>query len=143
MKSTAKEGRSTVSVSMLYRNAPAAIEWLCDVFGFEKHAVYPGANGTIAHAELTFGNGMIMLGSAAPSEYSKLMVHPDETGLRNTHNINLISTDPDAVYEKAKQAGAEIVSEIEDKHYGGRGFSCRDLEGYLWHVGSYDPWDKK
>ena len=46
-----------------YRNAPAAIEWLCDVFGFEKQMVIPGEEGTIAHAQLSFGNGMIMVGS--------------------------------------------------------------------------------
>jgi uncharacterized glyoxalase superfamily protein PhnB len=48
---------------MRYRDAPAAIEWLAKAFGFEKHLVVPGENGTIEHAQLTFGNGMIMLGS--------------------------------------------------------------------------------
>jgi uncharacterized glyoxalase superfamily protein PhnB len=50
--------------AMLYRDAAAAIEWLCRAFGFEKHLVVPGDAGTIAHAQLVLGNGMIMLGSA-------------------------------------------------------------------------------
>ena len=48
---------------MRYRDAAAAIEWLCHVFGFTKHAVYAGKDGSIEHAELTLGGGMIMLGS--------------------------------------------------------------------------------
>jgi uncharacterized glyoxalase superfamily protein PhnB len=57
------ETRSTVIPAHRYRNAAAAIEWLTKVFGFERHAVYEGPNGTIGHAELTLGGGMIMLGS--------------------------------------------------------------------------------
>jgi uncharacterized glyoxalase superfamily protein PhnB len=54
---------SSVIPGMTYRNAPEAIEWLCRVFGFQKHAVHPGPDNTIMHAELTLGGGMIMLGS--------------------------------------------------------------------------------
>ena len=60
---TDKSKSASIIPCLRYRNAPAAIEWLCQAFGFEKSAVYPGDNGTIAHAQLTFGNGMIMLGS--------------------------------------------------------------------------------
>ena len=55
--------RSTVIIGQAYRDAPAAIEWLCSVLGFTKHAVYPAPDGTIMHAELTLGGGMVMLGS--------------------------------------------------------------------------------
>ena len=55
--------RARIIPSMRYRNAPAAIEWLCKAFGFEKHLVVPGEDGTIAHAQLTLGNGMIMVSS--------------------------------------------------------------------------------
>lgn len=48
--------------------------------------------------------------------------------------------DPDAVYARAKAPRAEVLFDIEDKHYGGRSFTCRDLEGRIWNVGSYDPW---
>lgn len=124
---------------MYYRNATKAIEWLCDVFGFEKHAVHANSKGTVFHAELTFGNGMIMLGSLRQRSGNS-MKHPDEVAMASTRSVNLIASHPDAIYERAKAAGAEIVDKIEDKPYGGRGFSCRDLEGHLWHVGSYNPW---
>ena len=63
MNSPAKNTVATVIPSLRYRDAPAMIDWLCKAFGFEKHAVYADGN-TVHHAQLTFGNGMIMLGSA-------------------------------------------------------------------------------
>jgi uncharacterized glyoxalase superfamily protein PhnB len=61
--SAAKETKCTVIPALRYRDAAAAIDWLCRAFGFERHLVVPGENGGIAHAQLTMGNGMIMLGS--------------------------------------------------------------------------------
>jgi len=68
---------STVIPAQRYRNAPAAIDWLCQVFGFARHAVYEGENGTIAHAELSLGNGMIMLGSCKDDESSSGFKTPE------------------------------------------------------------------
>ena len=134
---------STVIPGMMYRNAPQAIEWLCRVFGFEKRFVYPGPNNTIMHAELTLGSGMIMLGSVADNEHGRLMKQPDEIGGTETRSVNLVVDDADVVYKQAKAAGAEIVAEIENKPYGGRGFTCRDLEGRIWNVGTFNPWRTK
>jgi uncharacterized glyoxalase superfamily protein PhnB len=140
MSNPAPLTRSSVIPCLRYRNAPAAIEWLCRTFGFEEHLVVPGPDGTIAHAQLRMGNGMIMLGSVADSEYGKLIKQPDEMGGKETQSPYLVVTDADAVYGAAKAAGAVIVLEIKDEDYGGRGFTCRDLEGRLWTVGTYDPW---
>jgi hypothetical protein len=71
MPSNPKNTTSTVIPAMRYRDANAAIEWLCKAFGFEKHLVVPGENGTVAHAQLAFGNGMIMLGSAREDEFGQ------------------------------------------------------------------------
>jgi uncharacterized glyoxalase superfamily protein PhnB len=128
---------------MAYRNAPAAIEWLCNVFGFEKHAVYPGPDNTILHSELTLGGGMIMIGSVNDGPFSSYIKQPDEIGGAETRSINLIVDDADAVCARAKSAGAEILFDIGDKHYGGRDFTCRDPEGRIWTVGTYDPWQPK
>jgi uncharacterized glyoxalase superfamily protein PhnB len=138
--SPAKQTRATVIPTLRYKEAPAAIEWLCRVFGFEKHLVVPNPDGTIAHAQLSFGNGMIMLGSARPDEYGRLLAQPGEIGGKETQAPYVIVSDPDAIYARAKAAGAEIVTEIHDADYGGRFFSCRDLEGHHWNFGSYDPW---
>lgn len=140
MSASAKNTRATVIPCLRYRNAPAAIEWLCQTFGFEKHLVVPNEDGTIAHAQLSFGNGMIMLGSVFDNEFGRLIKQPDEIGGAETQSAYLIMSDADSIYQRAKAAGAEIVMEIKDEDYGGRGFSCRDLEGHLWNIGTYDPW---
>lgn len=126
---------------MRYRDAPAAIEWLVKAFGFEKHLVVPKPDGTIAHAQLSFGNGMIMLATAIDSEFGRLMKLPDQIGGAETQTSYVIVKDADAHYARAKAAGAKIVLDIKDQDYGGRGYSCRDPEGHLWSFGTYDPWE--
>jgi uncharacterized glyoxalase superfamily protein PhnB len=140
MTEFAKGTTATVVPCLRYRDAPAAIEWLCGAFGFEKHLVVPGGDGTIAHAQLTLGNGMIMLGSAVESEYGRLTKQPDEIGGAVTQSAYVIVSNADAIYERATAAGCKIEIDIKDEDYGGRGFSCRDLEGHLWNFGTYDPW---
>lgn len=130
---------ATVIPTMRYKDAVTAIDWLCEAFGFEKHLVVPGEDGTIAHAQLVFGNGMIMLGSARESEFDSLHKLPNDVGAV-TQSAYIIVQDADKHYAQAVAAGAEIVMDIKDEDYGGRGYSCRDPEGHVWNFGSYDPW---
>jgi uncharacterized glyoxalase superfamily protein PhnB len=134
-------GSSTLIPCLRYCDAVAAIDWLGRAFGFQKNAVYMGPNNTVAHAQLTFGGGMIMLGSVDNgSEYGKNIVQPDEISFRETQSSYVVVPDADAVYAMAKAAGATIVADVRDIDYGGRAFSCRDLEGHFWSIGTYDPW---
>lgn len=139
---TANAGKTVATIvpCLRYRDAPQAIDWLCSAFGFEKQLVVPGENGTIVHAQLKFGNGMVMLGSATDSEFGKLMRQPDETEGRETQCAYIIVADCDAHYARARNAGATIIRDIQDEDYGGRGYTCRDPEGHIWNFGSYDPW---
>lgn len=100
MSVLAKHTTATVIPCLRYRNAPAATEWLCAAFGFEKQAVYPNDDGTIAHAQLTFGNGMIMLGSVLQKEtdWGSLIKQPDEIGGAETQSVYVIVADADAVH---------------------------------------------
>jgi uncharacterized glyoxalase superfamily protein PhnB len=133
--------RSTIIPCLRYRDAPAAIEWLCRAFGFEKRLVVPGENGTIAHAQLTLGGGMVMLGSTDhDSEFGRLIAQPGDIGDRETQCCSLTVADADAHYARAKAAGARIIMELKDNDFGGRGYACRDPEGHHWWIGSYDPW---
>jgi uncharacterized glyoxalase superfamily protein PhnB len=123
-----------------YDDAPAAIEFLCRAFGFEKHAVYEGTTRAIEHAELKLGNIFIMLGSAGGEGDWPAKTPGELGGVTGGTYIVLDSDDAvDAHYVQAKAAGAKIVREPVSHDYGGRGYSAADSEGYLWSFGSYDP----
>lgn len=139
MADNAKKTVSTVVPTMRYKDANAAIDWLCKAFGFEKLLVVPDAAGGIAHAELVFGNGMVMLSTWRDDEFGKLQRLPRDLG-GGTQSAYVIVEDADAHYARAVAGGAEILMDIEDKDYGGRGYTCRDPEGHVWNFGSFDPW---
>ena len=130
--------KANIIPGMRYRDAHAAIEWLCEVLGFERRMVVPDGEGGVAHAELTLGGGMIMLGSDQGNA-DDFVVAPTPEGTL-TQNAYIVVSEIEAAYERAKEAGANIVSELEEQHYGGSLFSVRDPEGQLWHLGSYNPW---
>jgi len=64
---------ATIIPSLRYRNAPAAIEWLGRVFGLKKNLVVTDDSGGIAHAQLSFGDGMTMLGSVRDNEWGRFI----------------------------------------------------------------------
>jgi len=131
---------ATIIPSLRYRNAPAVIEWLCRVFGLQKNLVVPDDSGGVAHAQLSSGDGMMMLGSVRDNEWGRFIKQPDEIDGAATQSVYLVVPDADLIYERAKNAGAEILIPVRDEEYGERSFSCRDLEGHLWTIGTYDPW---
>ncbi len=141
MTNYAKECKSTVIPGLYYRNAKAMIEWLCETFGFEKQLVVAGSDD-VTYSQLTFGNGMIMVGSVnSGTPGSALVRHPDEIGGAETQMLSLIVSDCAELYTKAKAAGATILSELEKKEHGGEAFTCSDPEGHIWYFGTYDPWE--
>ncbi|MGA2018307.1 MAG: VOC family protein [Opitutaceae bacterium] len=141
MTTNAKDFRSSVIPGLRYRNAKVMIDWLCEVFGFERQVVHAGPGDIVMHAQLTLGNGMIMVGSVnngMPS--SGLLKQPDETGGAETQSPYLVVPDINAVHARAKKAGAKMLMDLEDKGYGGKAFTCADPEGHIWNVGTFDPW---
>ncbi len=134
------ESRSTVIPALRYRNAPAAIDWLCQVIGFERRAVYEGPDGTVGHAELTLNGGMIMLGSMKDDELANCFKSPDEMDGAETSSLFVTVADADAAHERAVAAGARIIRPLKDTPYGSREFAVKDPEGHSWGVGTYDPW---
>jgi uncharacterized glyoxalase superfamily protein PhnB len=138
----APKNACTIIPTLRYRDAAAAIEWLCRAFGFEKHLVVPGNGDTIVHAQLTFANGMIMLGTARDDEFGKLQKTPEQVRGVGTQSPYIIVPDADAHHACAVALGAKVVYPLRDEDYGGRGYSCLDPEGHLWNFGTYDPWAK-
>ncbi len=141
MSDLAKTTTATVIPAVRYRDAPAAIDWLCEAFGFEKQLVVPGGDGTVVHAQLVFGNGMIMVGSARDDAFGELQKPLEDPDAPVSKSAYVVVSDVDAHHARAVAAGARIAMPPEDQDYGGRLYSCRDPEGNLWNFGSYDPWE--
>jgi uncharacterized glyoxalase superfamily protein PhnB len=134
---------STIIPTLRYDDAAAAIDWLCDAFGFARHLVVPGDNGSIAHAQLVLDGAMIMLGSWRDDAFGRFQTTPRRAGGQTTQSPYIIVQDADAHHDRAVAAGATVVYPLTDEDYGGRGYSCLDLEGHLWNFGTYDPWAER
>ena len=120
----------TISPVLRYRDAAAALDWLERAFDFERVADFREDDGSVGHAELRYDNGMIMLSSARDDAYGS------NVGQGWAY---VVVEDADAHYTAAREAGAEIVHEPQDQHYGSRDYSARDPEGNLWSFGTYQP----
>ncbi len=131
---------STVIPCLRYQDVHAAIDWLQRCFGFHQRLLVPNKNGGVAHAELVLGDGMVMLGSHADDASGQFMAPPQRVGGMQTQTAWVQVPDADDVYARVVDSGATIVQEIDDAPFGGRVFACRDPEGHVWHVGTYDPW---
>ncbi len=116
-----------------YRDAHAAIDFLERAFGFERKEVHESEDGTVQHAELRLGDGLIMLGDDDESDFAKVAPPP------GSGSVYVAVDDVDALLARARAAGAEIVYGPRDQDYGSRDFSARDPEGNLWSFGTYRP----
>ncbi len=115
--------------ALRYQDAHAAIDLLINAFGFVGNAIYEAEDGSVDHAQLTFGTGMVMLGTDRDDTFSK----------QGPVSIYVVVDDADAHHRRAVAAGAEIVTPVEDQDYGGRLYTARDPEGNLWSFGTYRP----
>lgn len=121
--------------TLRYRDPGAAVAWLCDTLGFQRHFVHE-EDGKVLHAQLRRGNGLIFLGP----DYEN-----DRYGMHSPLALNgtnqcvcvAISESVDDHAARARAAGAEIITEPYHTAYGGREYSCRDPEGHVWCFGTY------
>ncbi len=118
-----------------YRDPAAAIRFLTTAFGFTELMIVPDDAGGITHAELAFGQEVIMLGSAKPELG---WVSPLDLGARNA-TVSAYVVDVDALFARAIAAGATVVRAPHDTNYGSRECSVRDPEQHEWHFGTYRP----
>jgi uncharacterized glyoxalase superfamily protein PhnB len=123
--------------ALRYADAEAALAWLHAAFGFTEHAVHRGEDGTIHHAELQFGAGMVMIGQQRDDGWG-----PGDAAdpFASPVGIYVVVADADTHHARAVAAGATIVRGLTDQDYGSRDFSARDLDGNLWSFGTYDPY---
>ncbi len=130
---------SSIIPTLRYKDAAAAVRWLGEAFGFEEHLLVPSEGGGVTHAQLTWGDAMVMLSDARNDEFGGHQA-PAEPSRKVTQSPYLIVPDIQAHYRRAVAAGADVVMDLEEQEYGGKFYSCRDPEGHLWNFGQYDPW---
>lgn len=133
---------SIVIPGLRYDDPEKAVTFLQDAFGFVDSGIFRDESGTIVHAQLSLGSGMIMLGPNSSPDMKEQFSTPKELGGISTQAIYVVVQDADLHYDRAKRAGAEILKPIADAEYGGRGYTCRDPEGHVWEFGTYDPWKR-
>ncbi|MFH8406361.1 VOC family protein [Streptomyces sp. NPDC018019] len=130
----AAAGAPTFYPTLLYRDAQAAIKQLTEAFGFTRTAFHETEDGAVLHAELSYGNGIVMIGSKGAGGAF-------EEALRDGGPVAVYAVveDPDAHHRRAERAGVEILTPPTDQEYGSREYTARDLEGNLWCFGTYAP----
>ncbi|MFD4527228.1 VOC family protein [Streptomyces sp. NPDC058470] len=127
-------GRPSIYPTLLYADAKAAIRQLTEAFGFTELSVYEGEDGAVMHAELTQGNGAVMLGSKGRGGvFDSAMKGAGPVG------VYVVVADVDTHHQQAVDHGAEILMPPTDQDYGSRDYMARDIEGNIWSFGTYAP----
>ncbi|MER5184270.1 VOC family protein [Streptomyces sp. NPDC002896] len=127
-------GRPGICPTLLYADAKAAIRLLTEAFGFTEVAVYEGEDGSVFHAELAYGNGVVMLGSKGRGGiFDQSMKGAGPAG------VYVVVDDVDAHHQRAVEHGVEILMPPTDQDYGSRDYMARDAEGNVWSFGTYAP----
>ncbi|MEV7253052.1 VOC family protein [Streptomyces cyaneofuscatus] len=126
------EGVPTIYPTVLYDDAKAAIRTLTEGLGFTEEAVYEGENGGVVHAELSCGNGRVMLGSkGGDGAFARAGAGPA--------GVYVVVDEVDEHFARARDFGVEILMEPTDQDYGSRDYMARDAEGNVWSFGTYAP----
>ncbi|HEU4421192.1 MAG TPA: VOC family protein [Pilimelia sp.] len=120
-----------------YNDPNAAVDWLVKAFDFEPVTVATGDDGTVVHAALRFGTGVVTLGPAGQGPLD--VRSPRDLPAVNQGVYVHLDGDVDAHHARSTSAGAEVVIELQDMEYGSREYAVRDPEGHIWSFGTYLP----
>ena len=130
------------SSALCYQDAAHAIDWLCDAFGFQVRLRIEGQDGRIEHSELTYGEGLIMVGqedTQAERHLKTIARSPKSLGGKSTQSVMFFVDDVDAHCAHARQRGARIIEEPTLHDYGNeywadRSYGALDPEGHVWWI---------
>jgi uncharacterized glyoxalase superfamily protein PhnB len=128
--------------AVFYQDAAAAIDWLCDAFGFEIRIKVEGEGGRIEHSELTYGEGVVMVAQEDPNSpraWKRAMRSPRSLEGASTQSMMFYVDDADAHCRHARSRGAHIVEEPATHDYGDdywsdRSYGALDPEGHIWWI---------
>lgn len=125
----------TILPSLIYNDVAAAIDWLCEVFGFTERLRAVDKDGRVTHAQLAIGEGGVMLGAsrkgqgfATPDNAKFRPLRPNEVSQILMAHVE----DVDGHYEHAKQRGARILQSPATFPFGERQYTAADLDGHRW-----------
>lgn len=131
----------TIVPMIAYEDTAAALDWLARAFGFRERedSRYTEPDGTISHAEMELGSGVIMLATPT-SDYQSPKHHAEVCEQARKWSavpyiidgLHVHVDDVDAHFRQARDAEAEILSEPEDQPYGERVYCVADFEGHRW-----------
>jgi uncharacterized glyoxalase superfamily protein PhnB len=150
-RNTRPAGQPAILPMLSYEDGAAAIDFLCTAFGFTERMRLTEDDGSIGHAELALGEAVIALATPPGIGYESPKRHREHctSAMRWTeqpwvvNGLMVYVDDVDAHAERARKAGAHLLSEPEDKAYGSRGYRVEDLEGHRWmfsqHVREVTP----
>lgn len=125
--------RASLTSALCYRDPKAALKFLEAAFGFDLAMLIEDADGNLAHAEMKFGDSLVMVGTEWTAQHRS----PASIDGLNTQTVHIhLEGDIDAHCARARAAGAEILMEPADQFYGDRTYRCRDLEGHFWTIGA-------
>jgi len=121
-----------------YEDGPKAMDWLSSAFGFKQRARMLGEDGRLSHGEMEAGHGVIMLATPTP-DYQAPRRHRAEcepaqrwsTVPYIVDGVLVYVDDVNAHYQRAKQRGATILSDVEADEPGKR-YRAEDVEGHRW-----------
>ncbi|GEL18066.1 VOC family protein [Pseudonocardia asaccharolytica] len=120
----------SIHPTLRYTDAHTTIKFLTGTFGLTEMHTSTDGSGAVTHAELSWGDGVVMLGTRSDPP------GPFDTGRAVLY---LTTDDPDALHERVVAAGAEIVYGLTDQPYASREFAAKDPEGNVWCFGTYHP----
>lgn len=127
------DGYHNVTPYLFVRGAASAIDFYKNVFGATEQVRMAGSNGKIMHAELKFGDSIVMLADENPQT---AMMSPQTVGGFSV-GLHLYMENVDAVIQKALENGAKALRPIKNQFYGDRSGSLLDPFGHLWTVSTH------
>jgi PhnB protein len=127
------EGYHSITPYLIIKGAAAAIDYYKEVFGATELLRIPQADGRIGHAELKFGDSVVMLADEFPEMDT---VGPKSLG-NSPVGILLYVDDVDATFAKAVARGAKVQKPLADQFYGDRNGTVQDPFGHKWTIATH------
>jgi len=118
-------GYHTVTPYLTIRGATELLAFTKAAFGAEEVECIKAPDGRVMHAEIKIGDSRVMMGEAG------------DTTPPMPCTLYLYVDDVDAWFQRAKQADAEVIEELEDKFYGDRTAAVRDAQGNRWYMATH------